>query len=417
MSPAFQALHHRGYRWYLVAQLVTASGTWMQRIAQDWLVLEITGGQATALGLATALQFIPFVLITPFAGVLADRFSRRAIMQITASVGALSAGVLAAVVISGQVTVGWVYAMAFVLGCAAAVDHPARQALVGEVVPRDDLANAVALNSATFNLSRILGPALGGVLIALWGVGPVFALNSASFLIAITAIAMIGSIAPPGGSSARATFRDGLEFLRSRRDLIVVLCAVAIAATFAFNYAMFTVLMAREEFGVGAGQFGIASSVLATGSIVGSLYAARQRKTSLSRVLVSGVAFGIATVVAGIQPNYAMFMLVLPIAGFAALTFSVAAQSYLQLHTPDSHRGRIMGFYALVFFGGNPLGAPLLGWVADTYGPRWTLIGGGLAAALGLTILAWVTWRLTRRNHLPIEHVPPQPLPQPTTAR
>lgn len=417
MSPAFQALRNLDYRWYLLAQLVTASGTWMQRIAQDWLVLDITNGRATALGLATALQFIPFVLVTPFAGVLADRFSRRTIMQVTASIGAVSAGLLALVVLSGQVSIGWVYVMAFVLGCAAAVDHPARQALVGEVVPPHDLANAVALNSATFNLSRILGPAIGGVLIALWGVGPVFAVNAGSFLLAILAISMISVAIAPSGQQVRATMLDGLRFLRSRPDLIVVLVAVAIAATFAFNYAMFTVLMAREQFGVGAGQFGIASSILATGSIVGSLYAARRRRTGLARVLVGGVAFGLATIVAGLQPTYTMFLLVLPIAGFAALTFSVAAQSYLQLHTDNSFRGRVMGFYALVFFGGNPIGAPLLGWISDTFGPRWTLIGGGLAAAVGLLALAWVARRVTRRGGMTSRAEASVVVPQPVTAR
>lgn len=389
MSAAFVALRSRNYRWYLTGQLVTASGTWMQRIAQDWLVLDITGGNATALGLATALQFIPFVLITPFAGVLADRFSRRRIMQVTATVGALTASVLAAIVITGHASVGWVYALAFVLGSAAAIDNPARQAMVGKVVPPEHLANAIALNSATFNLSRILGPSLGGVLIALWGVGPVFAINAASFVLAILAVSMIRTSVTASENTTRATFRGGLAYVRARPDLLVVLAAVAVAATFAFNYAMFTVLMAREQFQVSASAFGLASSVLAVGSIVGSLVAAKRRQPGLRRVLLAGVAFGVATVAAGLQPNYTAFVAILPIAGFAALTFSVAAQSYLQLHADDAFRGRVMGLYALVFFGGNPIGAPVLGWVADTFGPRWTLIGGGLAAVVGLAIVAW----------------------------
>ena len=393
MSAAFQALSSRNYRWYLTGQLVTASGTWMQRIAQDWLVLDITGGNATALGLATALQFIPFILITPFAGVLADRFSRRRIMQVTASVGAVTATLLAAIVISGNATVGWVYALAFVLGTAAAVDNPARQAMVARTVPPEHLANAIALNSATFNLSRILGPSLGGVIIAVWGVGQAFAVNAASFILAIVAVSMIRAATTSTEATKKATFRDGLAYVRARPDLIVVLAAVAVAATFAFNYAMFTALMAREQFNVSAAQFGIASSVLAVGSIVGSLVAARRRQPGLRRVLISGVAFGLATVAAGLQPNYTAFVAILPVAGFAALTFSVAAQSYLQLHAGDAFRGRVMGLYALVFFGGNPIGAPALGWVADTFGPRWTLIGGGLAAALGLAVVAWFARR------------------------
>lgn len=422
MSAAFIALRSRNYRWYLTGQLVTASGTWMQRIAQDWLVLDITGGNATALGLATALQFIPFVLITPFAGVLADRFSRRRIMQVTATVGAVTAGLLAAVVITGHANVGWVYALAFVLGSAAAIDNPARQAMVGKVVPAEHLANAVALNSATFNLSRILGPALGGVLIAVWGVGPVFALNAASFVLAIVAVSMIRTAAKAQQNSQRATFGQGWAYVRARPDLLVVLAAVAVAATFAFNYAMFTALMAREQFAVSASAFGLASSVLAIGAIVGSLVAAQRRQPGLRRVLISGVAFGLATVAAGLQPNYTAFLLILPVAGFAALTFSVAAQGYLQLHAEDAFRGRVMGLYALVFFGGNPVGAPFLGWVADTFGPRWTLIGGGLAAAVGLLMVAWFARHLLRRQPTTArrELVVPdtdQRTPQPVTAR
>ena len=424
MSKAFQALSSRNYRWYLTGQLVTASGTWMQRIAQDWLVLDITGGNATALGLATALQFIPFVLITPFAGVLADRFSRRRIMQVTATVGALTASLLAAIVITGNATVGWVYALAFVLGTAAAVDNPARQAMVGKVVPPEHLANAIALNSATFNLSRILGPSLGGVIIAVWGVGQAFAVNAASFVLAIVAVSMIRPATAVTKTTAKATFRDGLAYVQARPELIVVLAAVAVAATFAFNYAMFTALMAREQFNVSASAFGLASSVLAIGSIVGSLVAAKRRQPGLRRVLISGVAFGLATIAAGLQPNYTAFVAILPIAGFAALTFSVAAQCYLQLHAGDAFRGRVMGLYALVFFGGNPIGAPVLGWVADTFGPRWTLIGGGLAAAVGLGIVAWFARHLLREqpatapgdSATPSDDQPPSQR-QPVTAR
>jgi predicted MFS family arabinose efflux permease len=225
-------------------------------------------------------------------------------------------------------------------------------------------------------------------MIAIWGVGPVFAVNAASFAVAIASIAMV-SVAPLSlRGSQRATFRDGLSYLRSRPDLVVVIVAVGIAATFAFNYALFTVLMAREEFAVGAHQFGIASSVLAVGAIVGSLVAARMRPADLRRVFLAGVAFGLATAAAGLLPTYATFLVFLPVAGLAALTFSVAAQSYLQLHSAMSHRGRVMGMYTLVFFGGNPIGAPILGWVSDVWGPRWTMIGGGTIAAVALAAVA-----------------------------
>jgi len=408
MSRTFAALGSGSYRWYLSGQVVTSTGTWMQRIAQDWLVLELTHGNAAALGMVTALQFLPFVMLTPLAGVLADRFRRTRILLVTSAMGMISAALLGAVVLSGAVTVTWVFALAALLGVAAAVDHPARQAVLGQLVSREHLANAVALNSAGFNLSRVIGPALAGVVIAAAGVGPVFLVNAVTFAWALVAVTKLRPTPIVAESSSAVTFRDGLRYLRSRPDLALVLGSMAIAATFAFNFAIFTVLMAREEFGVDAAAFGLASSVLALGSITGSLLAARRVGRGLAFLFVAGIGFGAATAVSGLMPTYWAFLLFLPICGFLALTYSVSVQSYLQLRSAPEQRGRVMGIYALVFFGGNPIGAPLLGLVAETFGPRWAVIGGGLLAAIGLSVLAW-SWRRYRRRHpdmpVPVEQV------------
>ena len=394
----FAALRSVNYRWYLGGQGITSVGSWMQRLAQDWLVLQFSHGDAVALGITTACQFLPFLLLAPVAGVIADRYPRRRVLMVTSAVGALAAAALALLTLAGTASVAAVYLVAFLLGSAAAVDHPTRQAFLSDVVDRPRLANAVALNSAVFNLSRIVGPALAGLMIAaMSGVGGVFAVNALSYVIAIAALGRI-QVGTRGPVDLResVTFRAGLRYVADRRDLLLVLLAVAIAATFAFNFATTTALMATGEFAVGAAAFGFMGTALSCGSIVGSLLAARRRSTpGLGLVLGSGVAFGALTMIAGLMPTYTAFLLVLPLCGVGALTFSVAAQSYLQTGTAERMRGRVMGIYALVFFGGNPVGGPLLGWVSNHWGPRWGLIGGGAAALLGLAALALV-WRRSR---------------------
>ncbi|MDQ1246180.1 MAG: hypothetical protein QG597_547 [Actinomycetota bacterium] len=397
MSRTFAALAHPNYRWFISGQAVTNIGTWMQRVAQDWLVLEVTHGDAVALGLVTALQFLPFIVLAPVAGVVADRVSPRKVLAVTGSLGAVAAGSLAAATIAGAAGIGLIFVAGAVLGVAAAFDQPARQALVGRLVPRSSLANAVALNSATFNLARIIGPALAGLAIAAVGSGPVFAVNSASFLVAVGTLAFVRPAAVehgPGDAADRVTLRAGIAYLRSRPDLLVVLAAVGLAAIFAFNYSITIALMATAEFHRGAAEFGLLGAALSLGSITGSLLSARrQGPVGLRFVLVAGVAFGAVTAVSGLMPNYVWFALALPFCGLAALTFSVAAQSYLQLHTAPELRGRVMGVYVLVFFGSNPVGAPLLGWISMQFGPRWGLIGGGVLAAVGLLVLAWFVAR------------------------
>lgn len=397
MSRTFAALAHRNYRWFLSGQAVTNIGTWMQRIAQDWLVLEITGGDAVALGLVTALQFLPFVVLAPVVGVVADRYPRRWVLTATGTLGAVAAGALAVATLAGVVNLPIIFVAGAALGVAAAFDHPARQALVGQVVPRESLANAVALNSATFNLARIIGPSLAGIVIAVSTTGVVFGVNAVSFLAAVGTLwrLRLTSNEPVSADRSPVTFGAGLRYLRARPDLVVVIAMVGVAAVFAFNFGMTTALMATEEFGRGAAQFGMLSTTLALGSITGSLLSARRRRPiNVTFVAVAGVLFGLATALGGLMPTFGLFALSLPLCGFTALTFSVGAQSYLQLHTAPEMRGRVMGIYALVFFGSNPVGAPVLGLLSAEFGPRAGLIGGGMMAAVGLSAIA--LWALRR---------------------
>jgi MFS family permease len=399
MSPTFKALSHPQYRRYLLAQLSTGIGFWMLRLVQDWLVLDLTGGSGIAVGIATALQFIPFLIVTPWAGVLADRFSRRTLM-IVAHIGlTLSAIALLVVVLTGVASLPVLFVLAGLTGVMAALDQPARQAMVGELVGEDHLMNAVALNSVAFNLARISGPALAGIMIASTGVPIVIGLIAVMFATALSALTSLRIARPtPGTGQQRATFVDGLRFLRRRPDLIFVLGTVFGAAMFALNFQLTTALMATQEFNGNAASLGILSTFLALGSLVGSLLAARRIVVRLRLVLVSGVAFSIATLVAGLMPTWSLFALALPLCGLTAMTFTTAAQSYLQIGTPDRLRGRIMGLYAMFFFAGTPVGAPMIGWLSDVFGPRIGLVGGGIGA---LVAVASMTGWLLRARRIP----------------
>lgn len=410
MSPTFRSLSHANYRLFAAGAVVSNVGTWMQRVAQDWLVLELTGSPV-ALGITTALQFLPFLLVAPFAGVLADRFPRRLLLAVATAVSALTAVGLAVAVSTGSATIGLVYLLALVLGLAAAVDNPARQAMVGEIVGRRHLTNAVALNSAAFNLSRIAGPSLAGLIIAAAGTSPVFWINAASSAFALLALAALRPREfdrTQGRAEAGASFAAGLRYVRVRSDLAFVLVVAFVVATFGLNYQLTTALMAQQEFAVGAAGFGLMGTVLAVGALAGSLAAARRRGVPRLRLVVaSALVFSSLTVLAGLAPAYPLFLAVLPFVGAAAMTFTTSAQGFLQLGSDPAMRGRVMGLYSLVFFGGTPVGAPAIGWVADLLGPRWGLLGGGLLAALGVGI---ATALMLRRRELRARaHLRPRP--------
>ena len=397
MTPMFRALSVRNYRLYFTGQVLSNTGTWMQRVAQDWLVLDLSGTSGVALGITTGLQFLPYLLFSLWGGTLADRFDRRRLIIWTQSVMGLLALALGAVTLTGSATVHLVYVFAFLLGCASAVDNPARQAFVNEIVGPDDLHNAIALNSASFNLARLGGPALAGVMVALLGSGWVFILNAASFGVTILALLLMRAreLFPQIRRSGAVKLVAGLRYVKVRRELILVLSLAFGVATFGLNYQMTMALMARQQFLLGAEAFGLMSTALAVGALAGSLLSARRTSIPLRLVLASAVAFGAVEIVVGMSPTYWSMLLVLPFAGILAMTFTTSAQSFLQTHSEDWVRGRVMGIYTLVFFGGTPIGAPVIGWAADRFGPRSGLVGGGLGTVVWTLVAAGIYW-LTR---------------------
>ncbi|WP_298747321.1 MFS transporter [uncultured Nocardioides sp.] len=388
-------MSNANYRRYAGGALVSNVGTWMQRVAQDWLVLVLTGSGA-ALGVVTGLQFLPFLLLSPVAGVIADRVPKRWLLQVTNVAMAVPAVVLGLLAVTDQVQIWHVYVLALVLGVASAFDAPARQSFVSEIVGPDDLTNAVGLNSASFNTARIIGPALAGLLIAAFGAGVVgtgwvILLNGLSYAAPVLTLRALDGAAlrtPDRVPRRPGQVREGVAYVRGRPDLLLILGIVFFAGTFGLNFQMTSALMATEVFGRGPTEYGLLGTFLAVGSLAGSLMAARRPHVRHRLVVGAAVAFGALEVVAGLAPSYLVFALLCPLLGLAALTMITSANAHLQLHTDPVMRGRVMALYMMIFIGGTPLGAPFIGWVGETYGARWTLLVGGAATVLGTVLCA-----------------------------
>lgn len=409
MSPTFQALSVRNFRLYTMGGIISNTGTWMQRVAQDWLVLELTHS-GTALGITTALQFLPFLLVTPYAGLIADRVSKRRMLAITQLSLAASAGLLGLLAVTGVVEVWMVFVLAFVFGVGTSFDAPARQSFVVEMVGRDNLPNAVGLNSASFNVGRIVGPGLAGALIAALGSGPkatgwVILLNAISYLAVVASLkAMRASELAPSVPVARAkgALRDGVRYVLARPDLIFVFTVAFAAGTFGLNFQMTTALMATGEFHKGAGEYGLLGSMMAIGSLSGALLSARRGYPRRMVLVLAGVAFSLAVIAAGLMPTYWTFALWLPVVGITALTLLNSLQTVVQLSVDADIRGRIVALYMMILMGGTPFGAPVIGWIGETFGPRWTLVGGGFAT---LTVVLAATGWLMRKQELTVSDV------------
>jgi MFS family permease len=385
----FRSLRLHNFRLYASANLVSLTGTWMQRIGQDWLVLQLSGGSGVALGLVTALQFGPTLLLGPYGGVLADRSDKRRLLVCSQALMGLLALVLAVLVATGAVVLWHVLALAAGLGSVSAIDAPARQAFVSEMVGRDLLPNAVGLNSAIFNGARLIGPAIAGLLIGASGgdTAPAFAVNAASFAVTIGALLAMR----PGElrrsdpvARARGQLRAGLAYTWGRADLRLAMVLAFVIGTFGFNFQVTIALMAREVLGLGAEGFGLLSTAFAVGSLTGALVSTRRTARPRQRfLLVSAAVFGLLTVACGLVPGTWPFALLLVPTGAAALLFSVANNSFVQLGADPQMRGRVMALYFTCFLGGTPLGAPLIGWVSEHLGARWGFVLGG-----GVVVLA-----------------------------
>lgn len=395
MSPTFRSLRVPNYRLWAAGAIVSNTGTWMQRVAQDWLVLtELTDDSGTAVGITTGLQFLPMLLLAPVAGAVADRFSRRRVLFATQSLmGALSL-VLGVLVVTDLAQLWHVYVLAGLLGVGAAFDAPARQAFVSEMVPAEDLPNAVGLNSASFHAGRLIGPGVAGLLIFWFGTGPVFLINGITFGAVVLSLTRmrIADLRPAARPDAgKGSIREGLAYVRARPDIMLVLTIVGVVGTFGLNFQITMALMARLEFDKGSGEFGLLGSVMAIGSLAGALLAARRERPRLGLVVGASLAFGVASTVAALMPVYWMFALALIPVGLSALTLMTAANATVQLNTEPSMRGRVMGLYMAIFMGGTPIGSPLIGWIGEEFGARWTILIGGFAGiAMGLAAGAWL---------------------------
>jgi MFS family permease len=399
VSPTFQSLrNYREYRLFWSGMLVSNIGTWMQRVAQDWLVLVTLDGGPAALGITTGLQFLPFLLVAPFGGLLADRLPKRQLLMFTNGFLGITAVTLGVLVVTDLAQIWHVYVLAFLLGVGTALDHPARNTFAAELVEPDDLANAVALNSASFNAARLIGPGVAGLLIAAFDTGPVFLLNAVTFAAPIVMLLIIGPNVikePRAGPRGERRLVDGVRYVRRRPDLVMVMAIMFFVGTFGMNFQMTMALMATGAFDKGPSEYGILGSIMAIGSLTGSLLAAR-RAAPRRRVIVGvTLVFALMEVLAALSPAYWIFALALIPLGIAALTIIATANAYMQTSVDPPVRGRVMALYLMVFMGGTPVGAPIIGWVADVLGPRWSLLGGGLMTGAGTLA---VTLLMARRN-------------------
>jgi MFS family permease len=402
VSPTFASLGIRNYRRYAAGALISNTGTWMQRVAQDWLVLTVlTDHSATAVGITTGLQFAPVLLLSPWSGLIADRVSRRALMIVTQVVGGLLALLLGVLVLTGVAELWHVYLLAAALGVSSALEAPARQTFVSELVPAERLANAVGLNSASFHAGRLIGPALAGLLIAAFGTGPVFLINAATFAATIWALAGLRVrelITAPRAPRSKGQIRAGLGYVRRRPDLLVVMGVVGMVGTFGLNFQLTTAVMATQVYGKGAGEYGLLGSVMAIGSLGGALLAARRQNPRLRLFLAATAAFGVSALIASLMPSYLTFAIALVPTGLSALTLMTAANTIVQLSTAPQMRGRVMALYMAVFMGGTPVGSPLIGWIGANVGARWTIALGGIVSLACAVIAFAVLIRVQRRQ-------------------
>lgn len=400
----FRSLHIHNYRLWFIGALISNVGTWMQRTAQDWLVYDIlTDQDAAAMGIVMALQLGPQLFIAPWAGLIADSVDRRKLLIGTQSAMAVLGVGLGVLVVLGLAELWHVYAFALALGLVSAIDAPARQAFVSELVRDEYLPNAVALNSASFNGARMFGPAIAGLLTVAVGPGWVFMINAVTFGAMIFVLATIRrselrvlNRSAPGRGKIRAGFR----YVRQRPDLMMVMFAIFVVGTFGLNFAVYIAAMARTEFNTGAGIFGTLSSIMAVGSVAGALLSARRERPRLRFVFGAAGAFGLACLLAALAPTVWLFGVTLVPVGLFALTLMTSANAYVQTTTVQEMRGRVMALYFAIFLGGTPIGAPIVGWVTNAFGPRWGLVvaaASGFVAAIAGLIWVWRSHHVTVR--------------------
>jgi MFS family permease len=399
----WRSFRHRNYQILFPANTVSNIGSWAQRVAQDWLVLELTNNNGTYLGLVTAVQFAPVLFFSLHGGKLADRFNKRKVLILTNIMGGAASLGLGVLVITDLIALWHVFALAAVLGISTAIDAPVRQAFTTEVVGQSDLPNAVSLNSANFNAGRLVGPAISGGLIAAFGTGPSFIINGLSYFFVIAALLNLNEKAffHLDRPKSDGNIREGIAYAKARPDIYVVMLMVFFLATFGLNFQIFNALMATQEFGLGPASFGLMGTFIAIGSLTGAIGSARlERFRNTKFVIKGGILFSISIMVFAVIPSYNLYLVWLPICGFVALTTLVSANSIVQTSTDPAIRGRVMGIYLLIFMGGTPFGSPLIGASADLIGIRPTIaICGGIS--LFASLIIWIKYK--NRVELPAD--------------
>ncbi|GAA3971973.1 MFS transporter [Streptomyces marokkonensis] len=392
----FASLKVRNYRLFFLGQVVSNVGTWMQRIAQDWLVLSLTGSSA-AVGITTALQFLPMLLFGLYGGVLVDRLRKRPTLLVTQSAMALTALFLAVLTLTGHVDVWHVYVAAFAMGLATVVDNPARQSFVAELVGRDQLQNAVSLNSANFQSARLVGPAVAGLMITGVGTGWAFLANGLSFVAPLSCLLLMRARelrAVERTPRGKGQLREGLHYVAGRPELIWTITLVGFIGTFGFNFPVFLSAFADDVFDAGAGAYSLFNTLMAVGSLAGALLAARRGTARLRVLIAAALAFGALEIVAATAPRLWLFALLMVPIGVFSMTVNVTANTSIQMSTDPAMRGRVMALYMMVFLGGSPIGAPIVGWVTDTYGARAGFAAGGAVAAAAALVIGLVLARV-----------------------
>ena len=420
----FRSLRGFNYRVWAAGAFVSNIGTWVQRTAQDWLVFtQLTDHDASAVGLVMALQFGPQLLLLPWTGFVADHFNQRKLLIATqATMGglALALGILT---ITGVVQLWHVYVFAFLFGSAAAFDAPVRQTFVAELVGDEDLHNAVALNSTSFNAARMIGPAVSGLVIAAIGTGWSFLMNGASFVAVLISLAFlrVAELRPNARAQrAKGSFTEGFRYVWGRPDLKAILVMLFLIGTFGLNFPIFISTMAVGVFHADARGYGLLSSIMAIGTMAGALLGAKRDKPRFDLLLVGAGIFGVGCTLAAFAPGYWFFAAALVVIGVAALTLTNTTNSLMQLSTEPAMRGRVMALRVAVALGGTPIGAPIVGWVANTCGPRWALgIGAvsGFAAALVAVCVSAGGLRRHDSNRLLSDARTPPSAPSPDGAR
>jgi MFS family permease len=409
-SKTFESLQYSNYRKWFVGLFVSNVGYWLQATAQDWVVLkDFSNGSAMAVGITLAFQFAPQILLVPVSGYLIDKITNmRVMIMITQSLLGISSFILGFCILFNIANLSLVYYLALMTGIVSAFDSPARQSFINDLVPKKSIANAVGLGSATFNSARMIGPAVAGLLITAVNSGWAFVINGASFYVTVTVLALIkidskiskrAEIIKQKKESDEnvAGLLDGFKYIFSRPDLFIIIVCVFFISTFAFNYTIFISKISLSVFDIGSAGYGFLSTLLAVGSVVGALIAAKRSNPKIHIMLLCGALYTVIGAVLSFSPNELMFGAILPLVGFTGQTITQQANAYVQLYTKPSMRGRVLSIYLAAFFGGSPVGGPIIGMIADTLGVRPSIIIG---TASGLIISVWGFWYLTKKEHL-----------------